>query len=182
MRFLMGQRVPAVVGLYLRVSGQWRRIAEFRLAADGRATFRAVDPIEGLVARVWYHQGVDVPGEDRRVLPEDGAEFLRALLQPFGFRDYRFRDDSPASATHAGASTGRGEHGLGRTGRAATGTGGAAVCHRHAAVRGKGGDKSRAAADSDCAQCAETEPVVPRAPEPGRPAAWRALDADTLRF
>ncbi len=101
----MDQQAPAVVGLYFRSSGAarvcssgaagaWRRIAEFRLAPDGHATFRAVDPIEGLVARVWYHQGVDIQGEDRTVLPRDGAEFLRALLQPFGFRDYRFRDDS----------------------------------------------------------------------------------------
>ncbi|MEU0543760.1 hypothetical protein ABZ319_28225 [Nocardia sp. NPDC005978] len=179
MRFLMGHRVPAVVGLYLRESGQWRRIAEFRLAADGRATFRAVDPIEGLVARVWYHQGVDVPGEDRRVLPQDGAEFLRALLQPFGFRDYRFRDDSPASATHAGASTGRGERGLGRTGRAAAG--GSTVCRRHAAARAGADEKVTAGADSECTRCAEAE-SEPRAQDAGRPAAWRALDADTLRF
>ncbi|QLY32805.1 hypothetical protein [Nocardia huaxiensis] len=97
----MGQRVPAVVGLYFRESGQWRRIAEFRLTAAGQATFRAVDPVEGLVARVWYHQGVDLLDADRTVHPEDGPEFLRALLQPFGFRDYRFQDDT-AVAGHNG--------------------------------------------------------------------------------
>ncbi|WP_327141938.1 hypothetical protein [Nocardia sp. NBC_01327] len=105
----MGQRPPAVVGLYLRESRQWRRIAEFRLTADGHASFRAVDPVEGLVARVWYHQGVDILGEERTVLPDDGPAFLRALLQPFGFRDYRFRDNSRTGA-----------HGLPRNGHGRT--------------------------------------------------------------
>ncbi|WP_067534585.1 hypothetical protein [Nocardia crassostreae] len=115
----MSQRVPAVVGLYFRESGRWRRIAEFRLAAAGHVTFRAVDPVEGLVARVWYHQGVDILGTERTVLPEDGIEFLRALLQPFGFRDYRFRDDSAPGGAGRRFVHGAGGHagnGLARNG------------------------------------------------------------------
>ncbi|MTE17289.1 hypothetical protein [Nocardia aurantiaca] len=156
----MGQRIPAVVGLYFRVAGQWRRIAEFRLAADGRATFRAVDPIEGLVARVWYHQGVDILGENRAVLPADGPAFLRALLQPFGFRDYWFRDDSSPRS------------GLTRTG--------------HPVSRGAPTvqESDRAIVEADCHRCPDTEsPDAERAHRPAsRPAAWRLLDADLLRF
>lgn len=160
----MGQRIPAVVGLYFREAGQWRRIAEFRLAADGRATFRAVDPVEGLVARVWYHQGVDILGEDRTVLPADGAAFLRALLQPFGFRDYRFRDDS---SPRSGIT--RMSHAVSRS---------APVVHPD------DGESGWAEGDSECHRCAEEHP---EGTEPGhrsaaRPAAWRLLDADIIRF
>ncbi|MVU81884.1 hypothetical protein GPX89_32185 [Nocardia sp. ET3-3] len=160
----MGQRIPAVVGLYFRDAGQWRRIAEFRLAADGHATFRAVDPVEGLVARVWYHQGVDLPGENRTVLPADGAEFLRALLQPFGFRDYWFRDDS---SPRSGLT--RAPHAVSRSAPAAR----------------RGADESRwAAADSECRRCAEDDVVCgePAHRPAARPAAWRLLDADAVRF
>ncbi|MFJ9367360.1 hypothetical protein ACIRRA_23470 [Nocardia sp. NPDC101769] len=166
----MGQRIPAVVGLYFREAGQWRRIAEFRLAADGRATFRTVDPVEGLVARVWYHQGVDILGENRTVLPEDGAAFLRALLQPFGFRDYWFRDDSSP-----------------RGGRTRTGH---AVSRSAAPVRPDACDKDCAAAEPDC-RCAEVRAPADDTPQPheerahrpaSRPAAWRLLDSDVLRF
>ncbi|MFF2556103.1 hypothetical protein ACFVUS_34190 [Nocardia sp. NPDC058058] len=143
----MSQRTPAVVGLYLRESGRWRRVAEFRLNSDGQASFRAIDPVEGLVARVWYHQGVDIIGQDRTVLPADGAEFLRALLQPFGFRDYRFRDDS---------RPGRAANMLPRTGHIA-------LPH----------DTDGAAPDSECAHGTH---------RPSRPAAWRALDEDVIRF
>ncbi|MET9485702.1 hypothetical protein [Nocardia sp. NPDC006630] len=156
----MGQRPPAVVGLYLRESRQWRRIAEFRLTADGHASFRAVDPVEGLVARVWYHQGVDILGEERTVLPDDGPAFLRALLQPFGFRDYRFRDDSRTGA--------HGANGLPRNGHGRP-------WH----------DTPGPAGDSECVRCAEND----HAEATGRgghgahrPAAWQALDADTIRF
>ncbi|WP_157556768.1 hypothetical protein [Nocardia acidivorans] len=109
----MSQRTPAVVGLYLRESGRWRRIAEFRLTADGHAGFRVVDPVEGLVARVWYHRGIDIIGQERTVLPEDGAAYMRALLQPFGFRDYRFRDDTH-SHRHAATMLPHGGHGARR--------------------------------------------------------------------
>ncbi|MRH91177.1 hypothetical protein GFY24_27680 [Nocardia sp. SYP-A9097] len=141
----MSQRTPAVVGLYLRESGQWRRIAEFRLTADGHASFRVVDPVEGLVARVWYHQGVDIIGEERTVRPEDSPAFLRALLQPFGFRDYRFRDDTH-SGRHSANMPPRNGH----------------APERH--------DIAPAATDSDCER------------RPARPAAWRSLDADIIRF
>ncbi|MFB7722644.1 hypothetical protein [Nocardia sp. NPDC056100] len=157
----MSQRAPAVVGLYLRESGRWRRIAEFRLNSDGRASFRAVDPVEGLVARVWYHQGVDLLGQERTVLPADGAEFLRALLQPFGFRDYRFRDDS---------RPGRAANGLPRTGGGRTRIGNGLPHTGHAALPH---DTGGAAADSDCAHGTH---------RPSRPAAWRALDEDVIRF
>ncbi|MGV9665082.1 hypothetical protein [Nocardia niigatensis] len=154
----MGQRIPAVVGLYFREAGQWRRIAEFRLAADGRATFRAVDPVEGLVARVWYHQGVDLLGENRTVLPEDGAAFLRALLQPFGFRDYWFRDDSSPRS------------GLTRTGHA--------VSRSVAPARPDGCENDCAAAEPECRRCAGER----ASRSASRPAAWRSLDAGILRF
>ncbi|MFE3193459.1 hypothetical protein ACFXHA_30960 [Nocardia sp. NPDC059240] len=162
----MGQRIPAVVGLYFRDAGQWRstaqwrRIAEFRLTADGHATFRAVDPIEGLVARVWYHQGVELLGTDRRVLPADGAAFLRALLQPFGFRDYWFRDDS---SPRSGLT--RTRHTVSRTGPIE-------------------GESDWATADPECDRCGETESEdVETGRHPAsRPAAWRLLDADVLRF
>ncbi|GAB4588609.1 hypothetical protein [Nocardia sp. IFM 10818] len=151
----MSQRVPAVVGLYFHESGQWRRIAEFRLAADGHVTFRAVDPVEGLVARVWYHQGVGILGEERTVLPADGAEFLRALLQPFGFRDYRFRDDS----TPGGAGR-RFAHG--------------SAWHAGNTLAHNGHDHAhRDPCDHDGTH---------RDGDDARPAAWRYLDGDTVRF
>ncbi|APA95997.1 hypothetical protein [Nocardia seriolae] len=160
----MGQRIPAVVGLYLREAGRWRRIAEFRLAADGHATFRAVDPVEGLVARVWYHQGVDILGENRTVLPADGAAFLRALLQPFGFRDYRFRDDSSPRGS------------LARTGHM--------VSRTFPVVTPDGNESDWAAGDSECHRCAEVESARADATHrpPARPAGWRLLDADTVQF
>ncbi|MEV6767123.1 hypothetical protein AB0N05_00670 [Nocardia sp. NPDC051030] len=159
----MGQRVPAVVGLYFRArtrsaAGRWRRIAEFRLTADGHATFRAVDPVEGLVARVWYHQGVDILGEDRTVTPENGPEFLRALLQPFGFRDYRFRDESTSTTRPGPPHGGRN----GSTHNAAAHNGHEVAAHNgHEVVCP---EKPTADADSE------------------RPAAWRSLDADVIRF
>lgn len=161
----MEQQGPAVVGLYFREAGRWRRIAEFRLATDGHVTFRAVDPVEGLVARVWYHQGVDVLGTERTVLPADGVEFLRALLQPFGFRDYRFRDDSGSGGLPVGGSMTRNGHGILRNGR------------------DKAREKSPVAMDSDCARCAESGSAPHSAHRStARPAAWRALDADSARF
>lgn len=161
----MSQRTPAVVGLYLRESGRWRRIAEFRLTADGHASFRVVDPVEGLVARVWYHQGVDIIGQERTVLPEDGPEYMRALLQPFGFRDYRFRDDTHSSGYSATP--------LPRNGHA---------LDRH--------ETPTAAADSECERCADEVSDAEAATGRGghgarrrsRPAAWRALDAKIIRF
>ncbi|WP_067817184.1 hypothetical protein [Nocardia inohanensis] len=157
----MSQRVPAVVGLYFREAGKWRRIAEFRLNADGHATFRAVDPVEGLVARVWYHQGVDILGEDRTIRPEDGPAFLRALLQPFGFRDYRFRDDSSPAARPGPARPPRGRDRKGHP-----------PVHR---------DNDTATSNSDCAGCADDrEPH--RNGHGSRPAAWRMLDSDVIRY
>ncbi|WP_067720127.1 hypothetical protein [Nocardia yamanashiensis] len=157
----MSQRVPSVVGLYLRESGEWRRIAEFRLNTDGHATFRAVDPVEGLVARVWYHQGVDLLGEDRTVLPADGPAFLRALLQPFGFRDYRFRDDSSPGSRSGPARPPRGHD-----------------RRTHPSVHR---ESDTATGLSDCAGCADDR--EPRRHAHGsRPAAWRLLDSDTVRY
>ncbi|MEC3916692.1 hypothetical protein [Nocardia sp. CDC160] len=167
----MGQRIPAVVGLYFREAGpgareaaQWRRIAEFRLTAEGHATFRAVDPVEGLVARVWYHQGVDILGEHRTVPPSEGAAFLRALLQPFGFRDYWFRDDSSPRS------------GFTRTGHA--------LSRRTPVVRPDSVESDWPADESECDGCEDGQPVqhgARRLPST-RPAAWRVLDAETVRF
>ncbi|AYF72729.1 hypothetical protein D7D52_01255 [Nocardia yunnanensis] len=163
----MGQPMPAVVGLYLRETGRcdreighWRRIAEFRLTADGQAGFRAIDPFAGLVARVWYHQGVDVLGTDRRIMPADGPAFLRALLQPFGFRDYWFRDDSSPRS------------GFTRTRHTPARNHTAAAAH----------ENDRAAADVACA--CESGPVTGSGTgaAASRPAAWRLLDADIFRF
>ncbi|MEC3952146.1 hypothetical protein VMT65_03775 [Nocardia sp. CDC153] len=163
----MGQRVPAVVGLYFREAGQgaqWRRIAEFRLTAEGHATFRAVDPVEGLVARVWYHQGVDILGENRTVLPSEGAAFLRALLQPFGFRDYWFRDDSSPRS------------GFTRTGHA--------LSRSTPVVSRELGESDWAAGESECGGYDEGRSAQdgPRRHPSTRPAAWRVLDADTIHF
>ncbi|MBL1076117.1 hypothetical protein JK358_17095 [Nocardia sp. 2] len=155
----MGQRGPAVVGLYLRESGRWRRIAEYRLNADGVVTFRAIDPVEGLVARVWYHQGVDLLDQERTVSPQDGPEFLRALLQPFGFRDYRFRDDSRARDDNPVRDDGAfGDNAS------------------HPVPRGN----DHATAESGCAACAGDGAA--HGSHRTRPAAWRTLDADTVRF
>ncbi|NNH69810.1 hypothetical protein HLB23_08010 [Nocardia uniformis] len=162
----MVARIPGVVGLYFREGEIWRRIAEFRLTADGRATFRAVDPVEGLVARVWYHQGVDILGEGRTVLPADGVAFLRALLQPFGFRDYEFRDDSVRSTNGREPRGGRGRRGGKAVSRPLTG---------HARAGNLDG-----AAESDCAECTGDEHSARHTG--ARPAAWRVFDTDTARF
>ncbi|WP_405485570.1 hypothetical protein [Nocardia sp. NBC_00511] len=151
----MGQQAPAVIGLYFHDAGQWRRIAEFRLSAQGHATFRVVDPVEGLVARVWYYQGVDVLGEDRTVLPEDGPAFLRALLQPFGFRDYWFRDDSAPRSTFT------------RTGHAPRAA--------EVAIEFASDEKVWAAAEPG-------HECTPARDGDRRPAAWQLLDSDRLRF
>lgn len=171
----MVARIPGVVGLYFREAGRWRRIAEFRLAANGHATFRAVDPVEGLVARVWFHQGVDILGEERTVLPADGVEFLRALLQPFGFRDYEFRDDSvPLSVDGRGSRGGRARRAGKALGRPLSG-------HTHPGNRDIAGE-------SECGGCAEDEVRRTDGEERtarhagARPAAWRVFDSDAANF
>lgn len=160
----MVHRIPAVVGLYFREAHRWRRIAEFRLNPGGHATFRAVDPVEGLVARVWYHQGVDILGEDRTVLPADGVEFLRALLQPFGFRDYEFRDDSgPRSVDGHGPRPRRPRRDGKASSRPVSG-------HAHT-------ENFDLTAESECVECADAARN-----DAAGPTAWRAFDSDSVKF
>jgi hypothetical protein len=58
-------------------------VAEFRLSADGTASLTILEPGCGHLAQTWFDRGVEILGEARYVKPEDGANFMRALLQRF---------------------------------------------------------------------------------------------------
>ncbi|MBF6241454.1 hypothetical protein IU474_30905 [Nocardia otitidiscaviarum] len=88
-------KAPTVVAIY-DVGGQEpRRVAEFRLASDGTAVLTVTDPGGCLVAEQWHERGVKIYDPLSRVGPEQGARFLRALLQTPGMSYYRVVDESP---------------------------------------------------------------------------------------
>ncbi|HEX3790779.1 MAG TPA: hypothetical protein VHW44_23155 [Pseudonocardiaceae bacterium] len=94
----MDGTAPGLVTLYAFGSGTAVRVAEFRLAPDGRVALTVLDPDQARLAQGYYDHGVDFVAEDRLVRPQDGAAFMRALLQPFRMSYYRFVDESTPSA------------------------------------------------------------------------------------
>lgn len=91
----MIEQFPTVVALYDLGSRQPRRVAEFRLTRHGNVVLTVTDPHGCLPAQQWYDSGVEILGETRQVMPDDGAEFMKALLQPFRISYYCFVDESP---------------------------------------------------------------------------------------
>ncbi|MGW4095063.1 hypothetical protein [Nocardia sp. NPDC004750] len=88
---------PTLVTVYDMGTGELRRTAEFRLI-EGHAELTVIDPNGcGLAQRLHTH-GVELLDEPRRVPPEEGPAFMRALLQPFRMSYYRIVDESPGTA------------------------------------------------------------------------------------
>ncbi|MCX4093415.1 hypothetical protein [Nocardia sp. alder85J] len=107
----MAAHTPIVVGLYDIGSGRPERVAEFRLAGT-RAELTILGPGGCRLAQEWFDHGVEIE-QARRVLPDDGPGFLRALLQPIPLSYYQLVDESPVppatpwSVTAPGAAAGR---------------------------------------------------------------------------
>jgi hypothetical protein len=91
----MSEQAPTVVVLYSWRSGDPVRVAEFRRESDGPVSLTMIDPLDGRLAQEYYDHGIDLVSADRLVGPSEGADFMRALLQPFRMSYYRFADESP---------------------------------------------------------------------------------------
>ncbi|MGW4720508.1 hypothetical protein [Nocardia sp. NPDC004260] len=92
---MMIEQYPTVVVVYDLGSGRAEMVAVFRLTQHEGVVLDVADPQGCLLARAWFDDGIEILGEARRVLPRDGAEFMKALLQPFRMSYYRFVDESP---------------------------------------------------------------------------------------
>ena len=95
----MDQPQPTVVAVYDVGSSEHRRVAEFRVGATGAAVLHIADPAGCLMAQRWFERGVRVGPETAGLIgPEQGGEFLRALLDLPGMSYYRVVDESAPTA------------------------------------------------------------------------------------
>ncbi|WP_147471443.1 hypothetical protein [Nocardia stercoris] len=88
-----------VVAIYDIGRVEARKVAEFRLADDGRAVLTVIDPDGCLLAEQWYARGVKLYEPIGRIGPGEGTRFLRALLETPGMSYYRVVDESPRAPT-----------------------------------------------------------------------------------
>jgi len=86
--------VPTLIAVYDLGTWEPHRVAEFHLVGR-HAELVVIDPDRCGTAQRWYTQGVELLDSPRRILPEDGAAFMRALLQPFRLSYCRIVDESP---------------------------------------------------------------------------------------
>jgi hypothetical protein len=87
---------PTLVTLYaLRTEG-WVVAARFSWAPGLGVSLEVVDPRWEDVARSLYEGGAPNRLEGRAISPDEGALFMRALLQPMNASYYRFVDESGA--------------------------------------------------------------------------------------
>lgn len=91
----MDEYTPTLIALY--DCGAWdpERVAEFRLTAAGTADLTIVAAGGCRIAEEWHGSGIEILDTGTRVLPAEGARFMRALLQPFGMSYYDVVDESP---------------------------------------------------------------------------------------
>lgn len=92
----MSRSTPSLIALYAFGSGRRERVAEFTLNPDGTVSLTVSDPSEGQLAQDYYNHGVELVSEGRTVGPDDGAAFMRALMQPFRMSYFSFIDESPS--------------------------------------------------------------------------------------
>ena len=92
-------RTPTRVVLYSIAKGTPQAAAEFRWSPDSGVTLTIMDPVEGVIAQRCYEEGVPFEAERRRVLPREGATFMRALMQPSRSSYTQFRDESEQGET-----------------------------------------------------------------------------------
>ncbi|GAB2702958.1 hypothetical protein [Nocardia thraciensis] len=90
----MSRTAPNLVTVYDLGSWEPRRVAEFRLTAQGSIELTVLGSAGCPIAEQWYRRGVEVLGEARFVTVNDAAEFMRALLQPFRLSYYELVDES----------------------------------------------------------------------------------------
>ncbi|MEU4471906.1 hypothetical protein [Micromonospora sp. NPDC023888] len=88
----MTEQAPTCVALYTLAQHTNRRVAEFRWQPGEAVSLSVLDPDWGALAQDFYDNGVPIGAG--RVPPEAGREFMRALLQRFRMRYYRFVDES----------------------------------------------------------------------------------------
>jgi hypothetical protein len=79
------------------LSGNMERVAEFLWSPEAGVTLTILDAVEergsGL-ARKYYETGIDSVREGRMVSCDEGAIFMRALLEPRRMSYFAFRDES----------------------------------------------------------------------------------------
>lgn len=85
---------PNLVAIYELVSDGYVRVAEFQLTQDGTVTLTLSDSDGCPLAQGWYAEGVEKLNEVGHVTVDDGAAFMRALLQPFRMSYCRVVDES----------------------------------------------------------------------------------------
>lgn len=93
----MSTMTPTVVAIYDIGFPEPRRVAEFRLTADGTAALTVTDPDGCRVAEQWYERGIKIYDPFSRVRPAHGIRFLRALLDMPSLSYYRVVDETPRS-------------------------------------------------------------------------------------
>ncbi|BDT95672.1 hypothetical protein IFM12275_56480 [Nocardia sputorum] len=91
----MAEYAPTLVAIYDVGHAQPRRVAEFGSNPDGGVTLTVIDPDGCLVAERLYERGIKVFDPPRRILPDEGPPFLRALLDSQAMSYYRVVDESP---------------------------------------------------------------------------------------
>ncbi|WP_063034526.1 hypothetical protein [Nocardia grenadensis] len=96
MEVIVSNMAPTtVVAIYDIGFPESRKVAEFRLAADGAVALTVTDPDGCLVAEQWHERGIKVYNPLDRIRPAQGARFLRALLDLPAMSYYRVVDESP---------------------------------------------------------------------------------------
>ncbi|MBF6169762.1 hypothetical protein IU486_34375 [Streptomyces gardneri] len=91
----MAEYTPTSVAIYDVGYSQARRVAQFRLDPGGSVTLTVVDRDGCLLAERLYERGIEVFDPPARIMPDEGAPFLRALLHWRAMSYYRVVDESP---------------------------------------------------------------------------------------
>jgi hypothetical protein len=94
--------------LYSYASGSAARAAEFRWSAADGVTLTVFDPEWGAIAERYMAEGIASHAMRRPVLPLDGENFMRTLVQPSQSTYVRFVDEStgPEVPAETGADSG----------------------------------------------------------------------------
>lgn len=102
---LMDEPQPTLVAVYELVGESYRRMAEFRLTADGAVLLALSQPGCCPLAQRWHRDGIDTDIGAGRAFPEDGPAFLRALLRSRPMSYCRVVDESASAPTESHEST-----------------------------------------------------------------------------
>jgi hypothetical protein len=90
----MDSPTPTSIALYANNTGSPRRVAVFHWSEGDGVTLETIDPEWSRLATTFFERGVDLPQEQRMVLPAEGPVFMKALLQPFRMSYYTLQDET----------------------------------------------------------------------------------------